>query len=186
MQENTTTLSVRQYESHGKSKSPEYQCWIDMLRRCDNPKRKNYKSYGARGIEVCERWKASFSAFYSDMGLRPSKDHSLDRINNSKGYLCGNTDCPTCLNEKPNCRWATPLEQAKNRRTNSTITYKGETLIIAEWARITSIPRQNIRLRIKAGWSVEDALTIPLGKQGGRREKGKRVTVGQAETTANQ
>jgi hypothetical protein len=85
------------------SHTPEHRAWTKMFERCysDNPYRKKY--YGDRGISVCERWK-TFENFFADMGLRPSRQHSLDRINNDGNY------------EPGNCRWATKSEQMKNRR----------------------------------------------------------------------
>jgi len=88
---------------NGEIRSPEYGSWMSMKRRCQNPNDKNFKAYGGRGIKICDRWMA-FENFLVDMGRRPSTRHTLDRVNNDGNY------------EPGNCRWATPSEQAKNRR----------------------------------------------------------------------
>jgi hypothetical protein len=82
----------------------EYRSWRHMVERCENPSEKRYASYGGRGIKVCDRWKNNFSAFLADMGQKPSPKHSIDRKDNDLGY------------EPGNCRWATPKQQAHNRR----------------------------------------------------------------------
>ena len=89
---------------HLMSKSPEYKVWSSMKNRCTNEKAEKYRIYGGRGISVCARWLESFSAFYEDMGGRPTGKHSIDRIDNSGGY------------EPDNCRWSTAKEQRANQR----------------------------------------------------------------------
>lgn len=90
---------------HGGTGSPEHKAWSRMLDRCYCPTNKAFKHYGARGIDVCAAWRASFAAFLSDVGSRPSPQHSLDRRNNNRGYY------------PDNVRWATKATQGRNRRT---------------------------------------------------------------------
>lgn len=95
--------SVGRPRTHGKSRSPEHQSWTAMKTRCFNPNAFGYGIYGGRGITVCDRWRDSFEAFLADMGARP-EGTSLDRIDTDGDY------------EPGNCQWATPKEQAGNRR----------------------------------------------------------------------
>lgn len=95
---------MKEYNNkHGKSNTAEYGVWKGMRERCNNPKHKQYKDYGGRGIKVCERWN-DFSVFLEDMGEKPTKKHQIDRTNNDGNY------------EPNNCRWVTPSENALNKR----------------------------------------------------------------------
>lgn len=106
--EKTAKKLIEISTTHGKSRTNEYRIWSGMIHRCSNPSCKSYPDYGGRNIKVCARWAASFESFYLDMGQRPSKDYSLDRMNNDLGY------------SPDNCRWATRKEQANNTRRNKT------------------------------------------------------------------
>lgn len=97
---------------HGMYGTPEYRSWIAMFSRCSNPMRKGFVNYGGRGIKICKHWK-NFENFYKDMGERPV-GKSLDRKNNDGDYT------------PDNCRWATPKEQANNRRKRNSNKSKEE------------------------------------------------------------
>jgi hypothetical protein len=117
---------------HLASFTPEYRVWGSMKQRCHDSRSPGYRLYGARGIHVCERWRNSFPNFIADMGLRPSPDHSIDRIDNSKGY------------EPENCRWATRQEQAHNRRTTRYVTVDGVTLNLTDMAKRLGVSVQAV------------------------------------------
>lgn len=135
--------------THGMSSSSTYKIWRDMNDRCSNEKRQDYSRYGGRGIEVCERWQNSFESFLEDMGERP-EGLTLDRIDVNGNY------------EPSNCRWATQKEQQRNKRNSRFLTYKGETLTLAEWSERTGIGVGTLWRRLELGWSVEAALTVAI------------------------
>jgi len=130
-----------------KSRTTEYVSWICMKERCYNKNHNRYRDYGGRGITVCERWLRSFDNFLEDMGKKPSKNFSLDRIDVNGNY------CPE------NCRWADSFTQANNTRRNVYIEYNGETKTLAEWARQYNLKYSLVKGRLDNGWTIERALT---------------------------
>lgn len=136
------------------NRPPEYGVWQAMVQRCTNPNCKTWHRYGGRGIRVCDRWR-TYENFIADMGPRPSAAHSIDRIDNNRGYT------------PSNCRWVTIRVQANNTRWNRRIMVKGRTATIAEWARITGLKGNTILCRLRAGWTPERAVTtkpIDMGR----------------------
>jgi hypothetical protein len=115
-----------------------FNVWSAMVRRCHNPRDKSYWRYGARGISVCEEWRASFEAFLAHVGSRPP-GLTLDRINTYGNYEPGNV------------RWASYKEQARNTRRNHLHTINGETRCLAEWCEILGEPWTTVKKRVAAG-----------------------------------
>ena len=142
-------LRKEQLKTHGMSQKLEYKSWAKLKGRCLNKNIPNYKDYGGRGITICEEWKNSFETFYKDMGNRP-KGTSIDRIDNNENYC------------KENCRWSLPKVQARNKRNNIMITYKGNTLCSTDWASKLRLKRQTLEGRLRKNWSVERAFTQSL------------------------
>lgn len=148
-------LTGLRFRKHGHAKQvrgSEYNTWLLLRNRCLNPKHKRYKDYGGRGITVCERW-SSFENFLSDMGERPSKDYTLDRIDNNKGY------------SPDNCRWATRIQQGSNTRRNRILTHNGTSLTVADWSRRLGIPSGVIYSRLFNNWDISRALSPKLFKK---------------------
>ncbi len=130
-------------------KSSTYMSWRNMISRCRNPKNIGYARYGGRGIQVCDRWRKSFKAFLDDMGVKPL-GVTIERIDNEDGY-------------KPsNCRWASYVEQNRNRRDNRLLIYQGETACMTEWAQRVGLRPGTLQARLQLGWSIEKALTTPV------------------------
>jgi hypothetical protein len=140
--------------THGESDScswrasAEYRTWVKMHGRCRHKTDKRYEQYGGRGIRVCERW-ATYEAFLADVGRRPSAKHSLDRINVNGHYEPGNV------------RWATQIEQQRNRTNNRHITFRGRTQTLSAWVEELELVRTRVWARLSMGWDVERAFTAP-------------------------
>ena len=120
-----------------------YLTWAGMRARCTS---KNSPYYG---LPICERW-GSFENFLADMGDRPSKAHSLDRINGHLGY------------SPENCRWATRKQQAQNRPSFVLrFTANGETGCLMQLCESRGVHYNLVYSRLRRGWSIDDALSIP-------------------------
>lgn len=132
---------------HCKSKTKEYQTWARMKDRCYNKNHPDYKDYGGRGILVCDSWKNSFINFYNDMGEKPSKNHSIDRINVNGNY------------EPANCRWANNKEQSRNKRNNIFYTQNEKKLCKSDWANELNITFGALHYRLKK-WDLSKALSF--------------------------
>lgn len=129
-----------------------YWVWADMIGRCTNANHKAFKNYGGRGVAVCERWR-SFKSFAEDMGERPD-GALLDRKNNNGNY------------EPNNCKWSTRKEQNSNRRNCIYIDCDGERVTLREYCRRKNLKYRPIVKRIQdRGWSLSDALSVPVGQR---------------------
>jgi len=138
--------------THGMKKSPEWRTWASMKTSCMSKKSPAYKYYGARGISICSEWINSFEIFYTDMRKQPTQKHSIERINNNGNYT------------PDNCIWTTSKQQARNRRDTRWLEFNGQTRCMADWADRTGIKYPTLQARInKLGWSVEKALSKPIG-----------------------
>jgi hypothetical protein len=140
--------------SHNKSGTPEFKTWLNVKSRCNNPSSSTYYKYGARGITISDEWNNSFEKFLNDMGLKPTPKHSIDRIDNSKGY------------SKGNCRWATNKEQCRNTRKNVIVEYNGSSMTMAELSEITGIKYRSIQYRISKGMTGDEAVFDFFDKEG--------------------
>lgn len=142
--------------THGLTNTVEYTIWCSMKDRCFNPKSVGFHNYGGRGITIDHRWlepEMGFLNFLEDMGARPSDDLSLERKDNDGPY------------SKANCKWATELDQACNKRNTVKLTLDGVTKPLTVWARELGVPYSRLRSRLVYGWDDKSILTIPYDLQ---------------------
>src|SRR5688572_4155334 len=132
------------------SQLPEYSCWRGMIGRCYHKSNAGYASYGGSGISVCERWRNSFDAFLADMGPRPSRDHSIDRIHSSGNY------------EPGNCRWATAADQARNTSRNIMVDVGDTSLCLRDVCTLTGADYGAVRNRVNMGCTPPAAVLSVL------------------------
>lgn len=150
-------ISERNYKFiHKMNGTRIHRIWASMKQRCMNPKCERYKSYGARGIKVCDRWKDSFVAFKNDMyesyldhvEKYGEKDTTLDRIDIDGNYC------------KENCRWATNIEQSLNKRRNIIIMRESDKKLftLRSFCIEHGIPYKAIQPKVQLGISVKEAI----------------------------
>lgn len=136
----------------GKMVRPDgYGSWKAMQSRCYTQSDPSYSDYGGRGIRMCDRWlgQGGLSNFLADMGPKPDKHYSVERIDPNGNY------CPE------NCRWANPFEQSNNRRGLNWITHNGKTQTITQWNRELGLGVGGLELRLRRGWSLHEAISTP-------------------------
>lgn len=144
---------------HGNSKTRLYSIYKGIKDRCYRKKNTCYKLYGGRGITVCDEWLGengfnTFQAWAIENGY--ADDLTIDRIDCNKGY------------SPDNCRWATNVEQANNKRSNRRIKKNGESHTIAEWSKITGLSERTIEARLRVlNWDAEKALSVAVGENYG-------------------
>lgn len=119
-----------------------YSTWENMVSRCHNPNNPYFQKYGGRGIEVCDRWR-TFENFLADMGDRPSRLYSIDRVDNDSGY------------EPGNCRWATKKEQQRNRRACNYVEVQGRRMCMQEAVEVTGLSATTLLKRQRAGEQLD-------------------------------
>jgi len=149
---------MRRSKNHGLSRAypREWAAWRAARNRCIEAAHPSFENYGGRGITMCREWLDDFPAFFAHMGPCPA-GKQLDREDNDGDYT------------PRNCRWATPQQQARNKRTSRLVSHDGRTLTIAEWSERTGVSYNAIKNRLERGWQVAAALTTPTGRRGGNR-----------------
>lgn len=136
--------------THGLSHLPEYDTWCHIIARCEKPDGKSWNNYGGRGITMCPQWRESFECFLQDMGRKPTPQHTIERVNNDKGY------------SPDNCIWATMAVQNTNKRNIRYFTLDGETLHMTDWAHRLGTRTATIVKRLNRGWTIRQALLTPI------------------------
>lgn len=138
--------------THGQSSTRLHSLWCKVMERCYSASCRAFADYGGRGIVVAPEWH-SFENFAADVGSRPLGT-SLDRRDNDGPY------------SKENCRWATPTEQGRNKRTNRLLTLHGKTQCMSAWCEEFGLKAPTVSYRLNVyGWSVERALTTPVARR---------------------
>jgi hypothetical protein len=140
--DNWITSKTKHGAYAGGVEQPEHYIWRTMISRCNNPNASGYQYYGGRGITVCKRWH-DYKKFIADMGLRPSPEYSLDRVNNNKPY------------SPSNCRWATRSEQQKNKNSTRIFTDGKFVGTLIECANKLKISKELAYWRFKTWGSFE-------------------------------
>lgn len=127
-----------------------------MTERCTDPRHPKYEIYGARGITICERWN-SFQNFMLDMGRKPDPKFTIERKDVNGNY------------EPKNCKWISRKDQGRNKRTSVFVTYNGKKILLIDLVDELGLSRSVVYGRLKAGWTLAQAIALPLQPRGGRK-----------------
>ena len=151
--------SNRRRAKHGqatrdKGVTKVYATWTSMKHRCTNPNHSAYDRYGGRGITICDEWLESFDKFYACVGEPPTPKHTLDRIDNERGY------------EPNNVRWATRKEQSNNLSSNTWVEHNGKRMTWAQWADHLGIKYNTLMTRVRDKKSLDEILVYGYKKVG--------------------
>jgi len=143
------------HNRHGLSKHPLYRVWAGILARCYTLSAANYNFYGGIGVRVCDLWKNDFTSFYEwALSKGWQKGMQID-----KDILAKQKNMPPNMYSPELCSIVTSKENCNTKKSNRVIEYNGVSLNIKQWANKIGINRTTIYLRLKNGWTVEDALT---------------------------
>ena len=142
---------LKRRTTHDFRGTKEYRAWANLKNRCDNPKYHLFHRYGGRGISYFDGW-IEFDGFFSDMGKAPTRQHSIDRTDNDKGYCA------------ENCKWSTPVEQSNNTSTNRVYEYKGVKNTMTGWCNELGLDFGMVRSRLDSGkYTVAQAFESESG-----------------------
>lgn len=160
----TVIWSGDKLRKHGMTQTPEYQCWLGIIKRCYNTNHDSYLKYGARGITMSQEWRQSFEVFFAYVGPRPDPKYSLDRWPNKDGNY-----------EPGNVRWATKRQQRENQVETRIhpLTALGKTMLLLDWERETGLTRSAIKKRLARGFTPDEAVSTPPMSS---KEAAKRAT----------
>lgn len=141
-------ITLSSHTTHGLTNhsSGIYKIWTGIIQRCTNPKSNAFKYYGGRGIKICDEWVNSVESFFKYVGDRPSKLHTIDRIDSNGNYEPGNV------------RWATKAEQQQNKRNTIVLIINGVSATVSEWSKLSGTNRQTITTRYFRGYSHEECV----------------------------
>ena len=159
----THCASCIQTTFHRMTDSRIWRIWQHVVQRASRPQSKDFKRYGAVGRGICRTW-LEFKQFYADMGPTYVDGLTLDRIDNTKGY------------SKENCRWATNAEQQANKSNNRVLTYRGETMHLAEFCRRVGASRGALTPRLASGMTPDEAAADYAASKYPKNRKSRKCT----------